>query len=1414
MSGYDRKGSPRVSAPGQAPRPNEPLAPGKRTLTSQLEPIPPTRVNSEQAIARAAEKPATPSHVPAAVINALSTEQGVPVPGAAQWSEKVGADVSGARMATSTAAGDAAASIDARAFTVGSRIFFGHGNGPDIDGGGLLGHELTHVAQQQHASPPSSWDQLPFVGHGDARESAARAHDGAHAGSGDVAIARDPVPDITDATYRTRHAEEIGNGVVAYVDGLHFESGSRFVKLPAPLLLGSALLGARGAAVDAKLDGLIGRPMVEKAIRKARPMGREQVTDGDKTWVDDKLGSGPDRWFPDVAVEIGIVIAGAIRQSLTHIVPRYTDAAVAKGLAAESSAKATLTEHPKPATTEIVASSPMDALVIATLVQRATFDFAAFHAANPGEKGQLGKLQRLTLCWETPRNGTCWVRATPADDPKGSATVESVAAALFGSPTQSGELSVASPPLFGLNSAYKLLPQHQATLTAMGADITRVGDVVAEAGKGPLADEIAKGQGTGASSKAATRNDVVRTIDENLAILTTIDKGGAVFGMGKNPALDTTAALRAKLMSRRAAVLAGNDAAGLAWAGQAENQQNVLTGVSFGLERHGKRLADLTRMVTDAKVKVGGFNLPDHVRDAMLRVAMRYCAAAAASDLPQTAAGLLAEAENDAGQLRIEFLEGTLAAIQRAIDDERQGKRKEGSDWGSYGVDDMRTREEQLKVRLARLRHTLQTDAGAAETELAEIQKLVTELQTETEMVTNMDQLDQAWQSMEDSLNVWFSSLGTQLTIRSLQEAGNAFHARWTAIFKAWKSGDPAQRVKAKTDLDALRADPKLREYFGKVLDACKGAQREVIIGKVIAMLAITVVTVGVGDLVVAGAAGWELSAGATAAVAGGAEAVTFTVLSQVFLDDHHGAGHIGYELATNWAMFGVMRRFAIFAEVAKLGKISAIGGQTLILAATTYAKADLDKLIQEGRHLNNEEIQQIALQGMAMAIAMHAVAPMTKPLFAELEGSAYAFTSKLKANNVTQRALTTSAEALKGTRDFSAARKYVSTEKAWLEERLKILDEVEAQAKREEARPPKDGGIASKIKMSASDLGSLRTELQGNLAKVSGAELPLIHLEPEGPGLFKCPREHIAEVTKALGDVAKVETNPDTGVKTYEVKLPDGQLVKVMEKLDPAMQWVSETAAKLSGSTARHFQKVTANKPPAEALARFRELGIEQADLQRMSALFEDGYLNSLSDAMRSRYERFIDDVFAGKVRAAEAREHLAVLEEAKTLRTHLQGAVTGDAGARLNIGQRNVAHGAFDIKVPNGKIVADKVVSVSGKGTSTAITDATGPKVDGFTVVPEIGKAAKVTKPTEARAFHDSERKIFESILGQLQSASGMTLEVGKSYQGKGFSGTIDIRTEMLPCDSCADVMANQFKAMFGSDITVTVEYGVTYP
>lgn len=64
-------------------------------------------------------------------------------------------DLSGVQVHTDAAAADAAASVGAKAFAVGSDIFFGAGYyQPGTDKGDeLLGHELAHTAQQRGAGP-------------------------------------------------------------------------------------------------------------------------------------------------------------------------------------------------------------------------------------------------------------------------------------------------------------------------------------------------------------------------------------------------------------------------------------------------------------------------------------------------------------------------------------------------------------------------------------------------------------------------------------------------------------------------------------------------------------------------------------------------------------------------------------------------------------------------------------------------------------------------------------------------------------------------------------------------------------------------------------------------------------------------------------------------------------------------------------------------------------------------------------------------------------------------------------------------------------------------------------------------------------------------------------------------------------
>src|SRR5262245_29359001 len=100
------------------------------------------------AVARSGHGP-TPARMPAAVSQALTSEQGSPLPQADSWSQRLGSDVSDARVVTGSAAASAADSINARAFTVGNRVFFSGGADPSTDGGSLLAHELTHVSQQR-----------------------------------------------------------------------------------------------------------------------------------------------------------------------------------------------------------------------------------------------------------------------------------------------------------------------------------------------------------------------------------------------------------------------------------------------------------------------------------------------------------------------------------------------------------------------------------------------------------------------------------------------------------------------------------------------------------------------------------------------------------------------------------------------------------------------------------------------------------------------------------------------------------------------------------------------------------------------------------------------------------------------------------------------------------------------------------------------------------------------------------------------------------------------------------------------------------------------------------------------------------------------------------------------------------------
>ena len=51
-------------------------------------------------------------------------------------------------------------------------------------------------------------------------------------------------------------------------------------------------------------------------------------------------------------------------------------------------------------------------------------------------------------------------------------------------------------------------------------------------------------------------------------------------------------------------------------------------------------------------------------------------------------------------------------------------------------------------------------------------------------------------------------------------------------------------------------------------------------------------------------------------------------------------------------------------------------------------------------------------------------------------------------------------------------------------------------------------------------------------------------------------------------------------------------------------------------------------------------------------------------------------------------------MLSEVASIRSNLSHAITGEAGQRLAIGQRNIAFADFDIRLPNNQRLRERVV------------------------------------------------------------------------------------------------------------------------
>ena len=982
-------------------------------------------------------------------------------------------------------------------------------------------------------------------------------------------------------------ALELGDGVRDFLARQEFGLPSPFLSWATPKSFSTAALTPAaangGTALVAKLPELLRPADLGELVNRGRKKGTVQVTDDKKTWTEEQSNVGPSKWYPDVAVEVGQVLAQRFIQSIERIAPRYIDARVAAVLAQEAEEQQCLTEAPEP-TDGILTSTPADVLTRDALTSGGVqFDWPGYHVANPDAVGSSQVTRQVVFTVEPAQNSTYWVRATAPADP----LPEEMALALFGSTTMTPLLAVSSPPLFGFGDASSLRPEVQTAFTRAGVDTTHVGDAAAEGMKGPLADEIALGQ-----SKVPAGSDkmgVLATLNENLIILDRFTGIGAAFGIGRDPTLGDVTKVRAKLVAKQAELAAGSEETAIEWAGQVKDQQKILSQAAFGFGSLVERFQAMTKKVTDATAKLGGFNLPPYVREAMHLVAMQYVQVAATSFFPATADPMLQAADLANRLLPVKILEGTMASIQRTVDDALKDKRKGDGDHASYDTEGMSKREIDLKARLGAIKVRLINDPMSVGEELAALQEEILDLQTEAEIVGNMDQLDMAWQALDDSISFWFTSLPTEIRIKALKKVGANFHARWKAIFTLWKKGDKASRDLAKTKLDELRADPELGQYFGALRSTIKDAQTEVMIGKIVALLVITVVTMGVGEFVAGAALGAELSTGATLVAIGGAEAVTMTVLSQILLDTDHSASHVAWELATNFAMFSALRRFSAFAEVAKLGKVTAATGQAVLLGAMGLAREEIAKYARTGKHLTREEIGQIALESLVMFVALNGVGKLAEPILKGIKAQGTMLALRRNAANRAGEGLKGMQAALAGSKDPAKALKYIEAERAWLELKIKTYEELEvaATAEAKSGKKPKDGGVLKQAGMTLAEVTSMKASLGKHMETMAAAKT-MLSLEPIAPDVYTAPRARMTEVLAELGGGKLVKTDPASTIRTYEATSPDGKKVTIVEKLDKYDRWLLEVQRGLDPAELAKFELMTSKNTPQEVHDRY----------------------------------------------------------------------------------------------------------------------------------------------------------------------------------------------------------------------------------
>lgn len=1130
-------------------------------------------------------------------------------------------DISGMKSQVGGDATAASTAIGARAYAVGDRVAFAAQ--PDLH---TAAHEAAHVVQQR--SGVALKDGIGETGdvyeqHADAVADAVVAGGSAEglldrmAGAGATAAPAAPGRAIQKKTEAERYhptANDTGGGILAttaqqwmgvwgplvvmrleaWLSGAAFHLTSPFVRWR------SGTSTRFATTMWAPMKSLAGKgqqyahlgPMIQPdALDTVINAGRDAA-------VVDKLSpldaspipsKGAFELREGVIDELGKFLTKRIVESLARIVPRWLASKNQLALAAEGGDQSADRD---PTKDEVQPSHPIDPYVIAGLGNgNLTVDLKAYRAANPDQHAKpdlatLGKSKMVVFEWQHDSGAWSWVRVKEA-----GATKEDVAFTLYGDPTFAHTLSDASP-LYGFSNiddmVLDLRDVHgdtywdkagKAKKQPQEGDAPDLGGPEQQAQTSALGDEIALNQAASIKPSVQANEDgrlaIVERMRGALQVYERLIAESAKFPAGGYPSMLESAKERLAARSHKLNDKATPVAAAVQWDSQSQAQLDLLKAALNG--------------VVMANAQLKAFESWPNSRNVTQFLGFQYLEVACLSDQARAGQDKLAFANEQSKLFPVTLAELLLAEVRKALHTQHGDKTKGGFDAGHdrlVGTDEHDKREAKLREGLARVREKLLQNPDSAKGDLQALIKELSNLQTEVSMVADMDQMDVAWRALYDDLSVVGEITGTNSDDSDAMAAVLQLRSEWLDVYLQYRSGD---KEGAKETLEAKR--PAWKTLLNKVKKLIKHNEtlnKWVTFG---ILIGVAIVTAGVGAYV-EGAAGavWGATSWATVAVTTGSEALAFTSMSYLIVEQEPSIAGFFVELGKNALLFGALKgvgnKYTKFlgeeAAATTAGKAELMLAQFVALNTLALGEADAKKYLQTGQHLSAEEILDISRQNVLFLVATGLTARLAKPgleslkLQGEVDGSLV----KLRGLKGELKDLAASVEAEKGI-NFTRSQDLLAKERELLRAEEEALQKLEKLAA--------DPARAKKASLDTPEMRQQLLELRAEHNETEAAMKPArIMNNMEGGGgirwVEKGPK--FKEAVEFFRDnpknkVTELVTDAETGAKGIEVTTEDGNTFRLMERLSIEGDVIGKTPE--LGRKSPTAAEVTANQKAAD---------------------------------------------------------------------------------------------------------------------------------------------------------------------------------------------------------------------------------------